>query len=131
MWTAGMIPGLVSIAALRRRGFTPDSIKMFVELCGVSKANSSVDYAMLEYCIREDLKLKCPRMMAVLNPVKLVIDNYPENETEYLDAPNNLENEALGSRKVPSAGSSTLRERTLWRNRRRSISGCSRAMRSV
>ena len=94
-------PRLVSIAALRRRGFTPDSIKMFVELCGVSKANSSVDYAMLEYCIREDLKLKCPRMMAVLNPVKLVIDNYPENETEYLDAPNNLENEALGSRKVP------------------------------
>ena len=94
-------PRLVSIAALRRRGFTPESIRRFVELCGVSKANSSVDYAMLEYCIREDLKLKCPRMMAVLNPVKLVIDNYPENETEYLDAPNNLENEALGSRKIP------------------------------
>ena len=73
-------PRLVSIAALRRRGFTPESIKMFVELCGVSKANSSVDYAMLEYCIREDLKLKRPRLMAVLDPVKLVIDNYPEGE---------------------------------------------------
>lgn len=94
-------PRLVSIAALRRRGFTPESIKMFVDLCGVSKANSSVDYAMLEYCIREDLKLKRPRMMAVLDPVKLVIDNYPEDQTEYLEAPNNMENEALGSRTVP------------------------------
>ncbi|HIY17884.1 MAG TPA: glutamine--tRNA ligase/YqeY domain fusion protein [Candidatus Blautia avistercoris] len=94
-------PRLVSIAALRRRGFTPESIKMFVDLCGVSKANSSVDYAMLEYCIREDLKLKRPRMMAVLDPVKLIIDNYPEDQIEYLDAPNNLENEELGSRKIP------------------------------
>ncbi len=94
-------PRLVSIAALRRRGFTPESIKMFVDLCGVSKANSSVDYAMLEYCIREDLKLKRPRMMAVLDPIKLVIDNYPEGEIEYLDAPNNMENESLGSRKIP------------------------------
>ena len=93
-------PRLVSIAALRRRGFTPESIKKFVELCGVSKANSSVDYAMLEYCIREDLKVKRPRMMAVLDPVKLVIDNYPEGQTEELEAPNNLENESLGSRKL-------------------------------
>lgn len=94
-------PRLVSIAALRRRGFTPESIKLFVDLCGVSKAQSSVDYAMLEYCIREDLKLKRPRMMAVLDPVKLVIDNYPEGQIEYLDVDNNLENEALGKRKVP------------------------------
>ena len=94
-------PRLVSIAALRRRGFTPESIKMFVELCGISKANSSVDYAMLEYCIREDLKLKKPRMMAILDPVKVVIDNYPEGQIEYLDVVNNLENEELGSRKVP------------------------------
>ncbi|MDD6065469.1 MAG: glutamine--tRNA ligase/YqeY domain fusion protein [Firmicutes bacterium] len=94
-------PRLVSIAALRRRGFTPESIKMFVDLCGVSKAQSSVDYAMLEYCIREDLKLKRPRMMAVLDPVKLIIDNYPEGQIEYLDVDNNLENEALGKRKVP------------------------------
>jgi glutaminyl-tRNA synthetase len=94
-------PRLVSIAALRRRGFTPESLRMFVELCGISKANSSVDYAMLEYCIREDLKMKKPRMMAILDPVKVVIDNYPEGETEYLDVVNNLENEALGSRKVP------------------------------
>ena len=94
-------PRLVSIAALRRRGFTPESIKMFVDLCGISKANSSVDYAMLEYCIREDLKMKRSRMMAVLDPIKLVIDNYPEGEVEYLDVANNLENEELGSRKVP------------------------------
>ncbi len=94
-------PRLVSIAALRRRGFTPESIKKFVELCGISKANSSVDYAMLEYCIREDLKMKRPRTMAVLDPVKVVIDNYPEDQVEYLDVVNNLENEALGSRKVP------------------------------
>ncbi|MBQ8816504.1 MAG: glutamine--tRNA ligase/YqeY domain fusion protein, partial [Lachnospiraceae bacterium] len=94
-------PRLVSIAALRRRGFTPESIKMFVELCGVSKANSIADYAALEYCIREDLKLKAPRVMAVLDPVKLVIDNYPLGQTEMLEAPNNLENEALGSRQVP------------------------------
>ena len=94
-------PRLVSSAALRRRGFTPESIKMFIDLCGVSKAQSSVDYAMLEYCIREDLKMKRPRMMAVLDPIKLVIDNYPEDQIEYLDVANNLENEELGSRKVP------------------------------
>ncbi len=94
-------PRLVSIAALRRRGFTPESIKMFVDLCGVSKANSSVDYAMLEYCIREDLKVKKPRAMAVLDPIKLVIDNYPEGQTEMLEVANNLENESLGSRQVP------------------------------
>ena len=94
-------PRLVSIAALRRRGFTPESIKMFVDLCGVSKSNSSADYAMLEYCIREDLKLKRPRMMAVLDPIKLVIDNYPEDRTEMLEVANNLENDAMGSRKVP------------------------------
>ena len=93
-------PRLVSIAALRRRGFTPESIKKFVDLCGVSKANSSVDYAMLEYCIREDLKLKA-RTMAVLNPVKLVIDNYPEDQIEMLEVQNNLENPELGSRQVP------------------------------
>ncbi len=94
-------PRLVSIAALRRRGFTPESIKMFVDLCGVSKSNSSADYAMLEYCIREDLKLKRPRMMAVLDPVKLIIDNYPEGQGELLEVANNLENEELGTRLVP------------------------------
>lgn len=94
-------PRLVSISALRRRGFTPESIKMFMELCGVSKSNSSVDYAMLEYCIREDLKLKCPRIMAVVDPIKLVITNYPEGQVEYLEAPNNQENEEMGTRMVP------------------------------
>lgn len=94
-------PRLVTIAALRRRGYTPEALRMFVELVGVSKANSSVDYAMLEYCIREDLKLKCPRMMAVLDPVKLIIDNYPEGQTEMLSIPNNLENPEMGEREVP------------------------------
>ena len=94
-------PRLVSIAALRRRGYTPEAIRMFVDLVGVSKANSSVDYAMLEYCIREDLKLKRPRMMAILDPVKLVIDNYPEGQTEMLSVPNNLENPEMGERQVP------------------------------
>ena len=94
-------PRLVSISALRRRGFTPESIKMFVELCGVSKANSSVDYAMLEYCIREDLKLKKSRVMAILDPIKLVIDNYPEGQVEYMEADNNQENEELGKRMIP------------------------------
>ena len=94
-------PRLVSISALRRRGFTPESIRMFVEMCGVSKANSIADYAALEYCIREDLKLKRPRMMVVLDPIKLVIDNYPEDKTEMLDVANNLENEELGTRQVP------------------------------
>ena len=93
-------PRLVSIAALRRRGFTPESIQNFVKLCGVSKANSSVDYAMLEYCIREDLKLKKPRVMAILDPIKLIVDNYPEGQTEELPVVNNLENEALGSRTI-------------------------------
>ena len=94
-------PRLVSLSALRRRGFTPESIKMFMEMVGVSKANSSVDYAMLEYCIREDLKLKKSRMMAVLDPVKVIITNYEEGKVEYLEAPNNLENEELGTRKIP------------------------------
>ena len=94
-------PRLVSIAALRRRGFTPEAIRNFIELAGVSKAQSSVDYAMLEFCIRDDLKLKKSRVMAVLDPVKVVITNYPEGQIEYLDVENNLENPELGMRKVP------------------------------
>lgn len=94
-------PRLVSIAALRRRGFTPESIRKFVELCGISKANASADYAMLEYCLRDDLKLKRSRMMAVLDPIKLVIDNYPEGQTEMLTAANNMENPELGEHEIP------------------------------
>ncbi len=94
-------PRLVTISALRRRGFTPDAIKTFMDLVGISKVDSSVDYAMLEYCIREDLKLKESRIMAVIDPIKLVITNYPEGEIEYLEAPNNPENPDLGSRKIP------------------------------
>lgn len=94
-------PRLVTIAALRRRGFTPESLKRFMELVGVAKSNSSVDYAMLEYCIRDDLKPKAPRVMAVLDPIKLVIDNYPEDQTEYLDAQVNMENPELGIKQIP------------------------------
>lgn len=94
-------PRLVTISALRRRGYTPESIRQFVTLSGISKANSSSDISLLEYCIREDLKLKDKRMMAVIDPIKLVIDNYPEGQTEMLEVPNNLENETLGSRQVP------------------------------
>ncbi|MBD5487721.1 MAG: glutamine--tRNA ligase/YqeY domain fusion protein [Lachnospiraceae bacterium] len=97
-------PRLVSIAALRRRGFTPESIQLFVDLCGVSKANSSAEYSMLEYCIREDLKMKRARVMAALDPVKLVIDNYPEGQVEMLEVVNNPENEDLGKREVPFSG---------------------------
>ena len=93
-------PRLVSLSALRRRGFTPESIRMFMDLVGISKSQSSVDYAMLEYCIREDLKLKASRMMAVLEPIKLVIDNYPEGQVEYFDIENNQENPEAGTRKV-------------------------------
>ncbi len=94
-------PRLVTIAALRRRGYTPESIKKFIQLAGVSKADSSIDYAMLEYCIREDLKLRCKRMMAVLHPLKVIIDNYPEGQTEMLPVQNNLENSELGNREIP------------------------------
>ena len=94
-------PRLVTIAALRRRGFTPESIQNFIALSGVAKAQSSSDYAMLEYCVREDLKPKAPRYMAVIDPIKLIIDNYPEGQVEWLDASNNPENEEMGSRKIP------------------------------
>ena len=93
-------PRLVSIAALRRRGYTPESIRNFVKLAGVSKADSSIESAMLEYCIREDLKLKKSRIMAVLDPIKLIIDNYPEGQSELCTMPNNLENPELGEREI-------------------------------
>ncbi len=93
-------PRIVSIAGLRRRGYTPESIRRFIELSGISKSNSVSDQAMLEYCIREDLKEKAPRVMAVLDPVKLIIDNYPEGESEELTVPNNIENPSLGDRTV-------------------------------
>lgn len=94
-------PRLVSISALRRRGFTPAALKMFMELSGVSKSNSVSDYAMLEYCIREDLKLKNKRIMAVIDPIKLIITNYPEDTVEYMDVQNNQENDEMGTRQVP------------------------------
>ena len=93
-------PRLVSLAALRRRGFTPESIKTFMELAGVSKSQSSCDYAMLEYCIREDLKPKAPRYMGVLKPLKLIIDNYPEGVTEEFEIENNSDNPDAGTRKI-------------------------------
>ncbi|MCC8142252.1 MAG: glutamine--tRNA ligase/YqeY domain fusion protein [Lachnospiraceae bacterium] len=94
-------PRLVTIAALKRRGFTPSSIRTFVDLCGVSKRDSSVEYPMLEYCIREDLKMSAPRVMAILDPIKLVLDNYPADQTEELPADNNPENPEMGTRQLP------------------------------
>ena len=94
-------PRLVTLSGLRRRGYTPESIAMFAKLVGVTKAQGEVEMPMLEYCIREDLKPKAKRIMAVLDPVKLVIDNYPEGQVEMLEVPNNLENPELGSRQVP------------------------------
>ena len=94
-------PRLVSISGLRRRGFTPESIRKFVEMAGISKAHSTCEYSMLEYCLRDDLKPKANRVMAVLDPLKVVIDNYPEGQVEYLEVPNNTENPDLGTRMVP------------------------------
>ena len=124
-------PRLVSIAALRRRGFTPESIKMFVDLCGVSKAQSSVDYAMLEYCIREDLKLKRARMMSVLDPIKLVIDNYPEGRLNIWMHRIILRMKNLEAVSFHLEESFILREKTLWKSLRRNISVCSQATKYV
>ena len=93
-------PRLVSLAALRRRGFTPESLKTFMELVGISKSQGSCDYAMLEYCIREDLKPKAPRYMGVLRPLKLIIDNYPADQTEEFEIENNADDENAGNRKI-------------------------------
>ena len=100
-------PRLVTIAALRRRGFTPESIQTFMNLVGVTKANSSVDYQYLEHCLREDLKPKAPRIMAVLDPIKLVIDNYPEGEYELVEGSINMDNPEAGKKQLPF-------ERELW-----------------
>ena len=118
-------PRLVSIAALRRRGFTPESIKMFVEMCGVSKSQSSVDYAMLEYCIREDLKMKKPRMMAVLDPIKLWwgLTTIRKGKRSIWMLPIILRMRNWDSVKYYHLEeNSTLSVKTLWKNLRRNIS---------
>lgn len=122
-------PRLVSIAALRRRGFTPESIKMFVDLCGISKSNSSVDYAMLEYCIREDLKLKRARVMAVVDPVKLVIDNYPEDRSNIWTLRITWKTKHWAAVRFRLAESFISNAKTLWRSLRRNTSVCSPATR--
>jgi len=94
-------PRMPTISGLRRRGYTPEAIRDFCERIGVAKSNSIVDIAMLEHCIRDDLNLRVPRVMAVLRPLKLIIDNYPEGQVEELEAEYNPENPALGSRKLP------------------------------
>ena len=90
-----------TIAAYRRRGYTPEAIRMFCERIGVAKRNSTVDIAMLEHCLREDLNKRSPRVMAVLRPVKVVLENYPEGQVEELEAINNPEDPSKGTRKVP------------------------------
>ena len=94
-------PRMPTLSGFRRRGYSPQSIRTFSEMVGISKANSVADYAMLEYCLREDLNIRAKRMMAVLKPLKVVITNYPDNEVEELDAVNNPEDESMGNRKVP------------------------------
>lgn len=93
-------PRMPTISGIRRRGYTPESIRDFCERIGVAKADSMVDISLLEYCIREDLKLKAPRLMTVIDPLKVVITNYPEGKTETLMAENNQENEAMGTRQI-------------------------------
>ena len=94
-------PRMPTLAGFRRRGYTPEAIRDFCDRIGVAKANSTVDVAMLEHSVREDLNKRAPRVMAVLRPLKVVIDNYPEGQVEELDAVNNPEDPAAGTRKVP------------------------------
>jgi glutaminyl-tRNA synthetase len=94
-------PRMPTISGLRRRGYTPEAIRNFCDRIGVAKSNSIVDYALLEHCLREDLNARAPRIMAVLRPLKVVIDNYPDNQVEEFDAEINPENPAMGTRKVP------------------------------
>ncbi len=94
-------PRMPTISGMRRRGFTPESIRDFCEKIGVAKANSTVDVSLLEHCIRDELNRKAPRVMAVLNPLKVVIENYPEDKTEELEAVNNPEDESMGRRMLP------------------------------
>jgi len=94
-------PRMPTVCGLRRRGYTPESLRRFARAVGVTKFNSTTDVSLLEYCIREDLNASAPRFMAVLDPLKVVIDNYPEGQIEYLDAVNNPEDPSAGSRKVP------------------------------
>jgi len=94
-------PRMPTISGLRRRGYTPTSIRNFVEKVGVAKRDNVIDVSLLEFCVREDLNKKAARIMAVLDPIKLVIQNYPENKEEWLEAENNPEDEAAGTRSVP------------------------------
>ncbi len=94
-------PRMPTLHGLRRRGYTPASIRAFTELVGIAKRENVIDVALLEFCVREDLNKIAPRVMAVLNPVKLIIDNYPANQTEELETVNNPEDESAGIRKMP------------------------------
>ena len=94
-------PRMPTISGLRRRGYTPESLRNFCDMIGVAKANSTVDVGMLEYCIREDLKDKAPRIMTVVDPIKVVLTNYPEDKTEYMTLENNPSDPAAGTREVP------------------------------
>jgi glutaminyl-tRNA synthetase len=94
-------PRMPTISGLRRRGYTPESIRNFCDRIGVAKKDSMVDLALLEHCVREDLNKRAPRVMAVLRPLKVIIDNYPEDQVEEMEAINNPEDSGMGSRKVP------------------------------
>ena len=94
-------PRMPTISGLRRRGYTPESIRDFADRIGVAKADNMVDMALLEHCVREDLNRRAPRVIAVLNPLKVVIENYPEDKTEMMEAVNNPEDESMGKREIP------------------------------
>lgn len=123
-------PRLPTISGLRRRGFTPEAIREFVKAAGVSKGYSTVDAQMLEHFVREDLKLKAPRTMGVLRPLKVVITNYPEDEVEWLDADINLRIRIWEHEKSHSPVKFMLSRTTSWKTRQRNTSASSQAMKS-
>ncbi|MFC2166729.1 glutamine--tRNA ligase/YqeY domain fusion protein [Acidobacteriota bacterium] len=94
-------PRMPTISGMRRRGYTPEAIRDFCDRIGIAKNESTADIALLEHCLREDLNMRAPRVLAVLRPIKVIIDNYPENEVEWLDAENNPEDQSMGFRKIP------------------------------
>ena len=97
-------PRMPTLAAMRRRGYTPEAIRDFIKRTGVAKSQNLVEIGLLEHCVREDLNKRSPRVMAVLHPIKLIIDNYPEGQVEWFDAENNPEDASAGTRKMPFSG---------------------------
>ena len=122
-------PRMPTLSGLRRRGYTPEAIRIYCESSGVARANTTIDINFLEHCLREDLNKRSPRVMGVLRPLRLVIDNYPENQVEEFDAVNNPEDPAAGTRKVPFSGFFISNRRISAKCRRRNTTACHRGAR--